>query len=102
MGSYVAILVRAATLARDKYDVPTARLSQPGEGYLRPSGYTDQQLITRFRDGGLAVVDGGLDPADFPGQDLAIPGEGHFTGVANRAFAARLRDFFEASVSQAR
>ena len=99
---YVAILVRAATIARDKYGVPTALLYQPGEGYLRPSGYTDQQLITRFRDGGLAVVDGGLDPADFPGQDLAIPGEGHFTGVANRTFAARLRDFFEASVSQAR
>ena len=33
-----------------------------------------------------------LDPNDFPGQTLTIPGDGHPTGVANRAWAVLVRD----------
>jgi hypothetical protein len=30
--------------------------------------------------------------SDFPGQNLKIPGDGHSTGVANRAWAVLVRD----------
>jgi hypothetical protein len=99
---YVAIILRAATLARERYGVPTVVLYQPDNGYLGPSGYTDEQLMKRFRDGGLGAVDAGLNPADFPGQDLTIPGEGHPTGVANRAWAVRLHEFFDTAIAPAR
>jgi hypothetical protein len=89
---YIAILLRAGELTREKYGVPTVILYVPDEIYLRGSGYTDQQIMQRLRDGGLTVVDGGLNPAAFPGQDLSIPGDGHPTGVANRARAVILHD----------
>jgi hypothetical protein len=99
---YLAIVVRTAAIARDTYGVPTVILYQPGDPYLRPTGSNDQQLMQRFRDGGVAVVDGALNPADFPGQDLEIPGEGHPTGVTNHAWATLLRDFFDTSVEHTR
>jgi hypothetical protein len=89
---YIAVLGRAGELARQKYGVPTVILYIPDPDYLRGSGYTDQQIVQRLRERGLIVVDGALEPADFPGQDLSIPGDGHPTGVANRARAMRLRD----------
>jgi hypothetical protein len=46
----------------------------------------------RLRDGGLIVIDARLDPKDFGGQGLQIPGDGHPTGVANRARALLVRD----------
>jgi hypothetical protein len=92
---FVAILVRAGQLARDKYGATTLVIYEPNEPYLRPLGYTDEQLMQRLRDGGLVVVDGALDPAAYPGQDLAIPGEGHPTAVANRAWAMLVQRYVE-------
>jgi len=92
MDLYVAILIRAGQLAREKYGVPTLILYLPDDGYIRRAGTTDQQIMQRLRDGGLLVVDAGLDAKDFPGQDLGIPGDGHPTGVANRAHAHMVRD----------
>jgi hypothetical protein len=89
---YIAILGRAGELARQKYGVSTVILYIPDPDYLRGSGYTDQQIMQRLRARGLTVIDGALDPADFPGQNLSIPGDGHPTGVANRARAMRLRE----------
>ncbi len=51
---------------------------------------TDDQVIQRLRAGGLAVVEGRLDPRDFPWQDLAIPLDGHPTVSAHRARAELL------------
>ena len=62
----------------------------PGPTFAQSAGTTDAEIIERLRAAGLIVVDGGLDPAEFPGQDLTIPGDGHPTGVANRELAARL------------
>lgn len=87
---YVAMLVRAGQIAREKYGVPTAILYMPNPVYARDAGTTDDEIIERLRAGGLIVIDGGLDPAAFPGQDLAIPGDGHPTAVANRARAQLL------------
>jgi hypothetical protein len=49
----------------------------------------------------LLVVDAGLDPNDFPGQTLKIPGDGHPTGVANRAWAVLVRDALVGLAAQA-
>jgi hypothetical protein len=92
---FVTILVRAGQLARDKYGATTLVIYEPNEPYLRPVGYTDQRLVQRLRDGGLVVVDGALDPAAYPGQDLTIPGEGHPTAVANRAWAMLVQRYVE-------
>jgi hypothetical protein len=87
---YIAMLVRAGQLVREKYGVPTAILYMPGPGYAQRGRYTDDEIVVRLRAGGLIVIDGGLDLAAFPGQDLSIPGDGHPTAVANRARAQLL------------
>ena len=89
---FVGILVRAGQLARERYGVPTLILYWPDEAYARGAGVTDSQIMRRLREGGLVVIDARLDPKDFPGQELQIPGDGHPTGVANRARALLVRD----------
>jgi hypothetical protein len=89
---FVGILVRAVSLARERYGVPTLILYWPDEAYARRAGVTDPQIMGRLREGGLVVIDARLDPKDFPGQELQIPGDGHPTGVANRARALLVRD----------
>ena len=101
MDLYVAMLIRAGQLARERYGVPTLILYQPYDAYVRRAGLTDQQIMQRLRDGGLLVIDAGLDPNDFPGQTLKIPGDGHPTGVANRAWAALVRDALAGLAAQA-
>jgi hypothetical protein len=92
MDLFVAILVRAGQLVREKYGVPTLILYLSYDSYVRRAGTTDQQIMQRLRDAGLLVVNADLDAKDFPGQDLGIPGDGHPTGVANRARALIVRD----------
>ena len=92
MDLFVTILIRAGQLAREKYGVPTLILYLPGGDYARQAGTTDEQIVQRLRDAGLLVVDANLDPKDFPGQNLEIPGDGHPRGVANRARALMVRD----------
>jgi hypothetical protein len=101
MDLYVAILIRAGQLARERYGVPTLILYQPYDAYVRRAGFTDQQIIQRLHDGGLLVIDARLDPNDFPGQNLRIPGDGHPTGVANRAWAVLVRDALADLAAQA-
>jgi hypothetical protein len=99
---YIAILIRAGEIAREKYHVPTVILYIPDAAYLRGSGSSDEQIMQRLRDGGLTVIDGRLDQSAFPGQNLAIPGDGHPTGIANRARAVLLRDAIAALDAQSR
>jgi hypothetical protein len=101
MDLYVAILIRAGQLARERYGVPTLILYQPYDAYVRRAGLTDRQIMQRLRDGGLLVIDAGLDPNDFPGQTLKIPGDGHPTGVADRAWAVLVRDALVGLAAQA-
>lgn len=93
---YVAILARAGALARQMYGAPTVILFL-GEDplYLRRSGMTDDDIVRAMRNAGLDVIDASLDPADFPGQILAIPGDGHPTGAANAARAAMLKTYLD-------
>ena len=101
MDLYIAILIQAGQLARERYGVPTLILYQPYDAYVRRAGLTDQQIMQRLRDGGLLVIDAALDPNDFPGQTLKIPGDGHPTSVANRAWAVLVRDVLAGSAAQA-
>ena len=87
---YVAILVRAGKFGREKYGARAVILYLRDPAYLRHTGYTDEQIMQRLRDGGLTVIDATLDQAKFPGQPLYIPGDGHPTGTANRARAELL------------
>jgi hypothetical protein len=87
---YVAMLIRAGQIGREKYGVPTVILYMPNADYVQRGGYTDAEIVERLRGAGLTVIDGTLDPAAFPGQELFIPGDGHPTAVANREWSARL------------
>lgn len=89
---FIGILVRATRLAREKYGAPTLIVySRNSNEYLRHSGLTEEGVIQRMRQAGLDVIDTTLDPKDFPGMVLKIPGDGHPTGVTNAA-RARLID----------
>jgi hypothetical protein len=93
---YIAVLARAAELAREKYGAPTLIVYIRGwENYLRRSGYTEQDIIRHMRDAGLDVLDATLDQAAFPGKPLTIPGDGHPTAVANAARAALMKAYIE-------
>jgi hypothetical protein len=87
---YAAILIRAGQLTREKYGAPTVIFYLDKSGYPESGGYTDEQVIERLRAGGLTVLLGGIDRADFPGQDIVIPGDGHPTPLTHRARAVLL------------
>ncbi len=93
MELYIAMLIRAGVVARDRYGAPLAILYIPRSGgYLANAAMTEAAVMGRLRDGGLLVVDAALDAAAFPGQLLTIPRDSHPTGTANHARAALLRD----------
>ena len=87
---YIAILIRAGQLAREKYSAQMAVFYLDGTGYPEGGGLTDDEVIARLRAGGLIVIKARLDPAAFPGQELWISGDGHPSPLAHRARAALL------------
>lgn len=93
MDLHIAILVKAGAVARQKYGVPTLIVYLPEHVDYAGPGYDHEEIKRKLREGGLLVIDGGIDPRDYPGQDLLIPGEGHPTGLANRIRAQRVKDF---------
>jgi hypothetical protein len=93
---YVAIIQRATTLAREKYHVATLTLYLPyNAAYLEPSGYTNDDIVRKLREGGAEVLVGVLNPADYPELTLAIPGDGHPTGAANRIWAEMIKGWLD-------
>jgi hypothetical protein len=93
MDLYIAVLVKAGAVARQKYGVPTLIVYLPEHVDYAGPGYDHEEIRRKLREGGLLVIDGGIDPQDYPGQDLSIPGDGHPTGLANRIRAQRVKDF---------
>lgn len=93
---YIKILARAATLAKEKYGVPTLipYLRVP-EDYLRGTGFTNDAIIQRLRDGGAIVLDVSLEKEHAGGARIAIEGDGHPTPLANRLRAELLEHFIE-------
>ena len=94
MDLYIRMLVAATLLAKEKYGVPTVILYlRKSRGYLSPSGFTHDEIIKRFQDGGAFVVDASLAQQAAAGATLEIPGEPHPTALANRLRAAILKDY---------
>ena len=77
---------------RERYGAATAVLYYSDDTYLRSIGVTNRQIMQRLRDGGMIVIDSNLDQAAFPERPLFIPGDGHPTATANRAWAEMLRE----------
>jgi hypothetical protein len=61
------------------------------EAYLRPTVFSNGDIIQRLRDGGADVVDVSLDKQQAAGEPVIIKGEGHATGLGNHLLAADSR-----------
>ncbi len=94
---YMAILIRAGEIARQKYGVPTLILYLPDNlsdtRYRLGPGYGNEDIMRKLRAGGLQVLDATIDENAYPGQTLIIQGDGHPTGLAHRIWAGRVKDF---------
>ncbi|MGJ0508350.1 MAG: SGNH/GDSL hydrolase family protein [Methylocystis sp.] len=100
MDLYIAILAKSAELARQKYGVSTLVLYLPDDlstpRYQLGPGVTNTSMMSRLRDNGLEVMDLTIDLNAYAGKQLIIPGDGHPTGLLNRIWGERLRDFVAA------
>lgn len=88
--TYIDIVTRATKLAQSKYGVPLKILYLRNPGYLHFTGFTDDEIMKRLRDGGADVFD-----ITMPGEgkgSLAIAGDGHPSGAGNRLRAKLLFD----------
>jgi hypothetical protein len=93
---YIAIIGRAARLAREQYNVPTLVLYLPyTTAYLEASGYTNDEIMQKLREGGAEVISGWFNPADYPELTIAIPGDGHPTGAANGLWAEMIKSWLD-------
>ncbi len=91
---YIRILLAAVDLARTKYGVPTLIPFMDGsDEYLRGTGFTNDEIMQRLRDGGAEVVDASLAKEELEGAKISIVGDGHPTALANRLRAEMLRAY---------
>jgi hypothetical protein len=95
---YIRIVLAAVNLAKEKYGVatliPYIRYI-PENGYLKRTGFSDDEIVQRLRDGGAMVVDVPLATEEAAGAKLSIEGDGHPTPLANRLRASLLEDYIE-------
>ena len=91
---YIRILLAAVNMAKEKYGVATLiPYIRVGKNYLGGTGFSDESIIARLREGGAIVVDASLAEAEAQGDLISIPGDGHPTPFANRARAVMLQDY---------
>jgi hypothetical protein len=93
---YLAIILRASALAKEKYGVHVLIVyDRVAEDYLRTSGFTNDELISRFRSEGLQVLDMDISKEVPTDAVLAFPNDGHPTPVAQHARAAVLKRYLD-------
>ncbi len=94
---YIRILVAAVNLAREKYHAATLIPYIANHWYLKGTGFSDDEIVQRFRDGGAMVVDVSLAKEFAAGAKLSIVGDegAHPTPLANRLRASLLKDSIE-------
>ena len=73
---YIRILVAAVNLAKEKYGVATLIPYIPAGGYLKGTGFSDDEIVQRLRDGGAIVMDVSLATEDAAGAKISIRGDG--------------------------
>jgi hypothetical protein len=88
-------LLAAVNLAKEKYGVATLIPYIITPGYLKGTGFDDDEIVQRLRDGGAAVVDVSLAKEEAVGAKLHFEGDPHPTALANRLRASMLRDYIE-------
>ncbi|MGH6823696.1 MAG: SGNH/GDSL hydrolase family protein, partial [Methylocella sp.] len=91
---YIRILLAAVNLAKEKYGVATLIPYIIIPGYLVGTGFTDDEIVRRLRDGGAAVVDVSLVRDESTGA-LTFKGDGHPTPLANRLRAPIIKNYIE-------
>ncbi len=92
---YVRILLAAVKLGKEKYHAATLIPYGRSTGYLDGTGFSDDEIIQRLRDGGALVVDVTLPRQAADGVPLEIKGDGHPTPLANRLKASIIKDYIE-------
>ena len=92
---YIRILLAAVNLAKEKYGVATLIPYIPAYSYLEGTGFSDDEIVQRLRDGGAMVVDVSLAKEEAAGAKLVIEGDGHPTPLANRLRAVMLKNYVE-------
>jgi hypothetical protein len=92
---YIRILLTAVNLAKEKYGVVTLIPYIPDVGYLKGTGFGDDEIVQRLRDGGAMVVDVSLVEDESTGAKLTIEGDGHPMPLANRLRASIIKDYIE-------
>jgi hypothetical protein len=96
---YIRILLAAVNLGKEKYGVttliPYIRVPYIGDDSLNGTGFSNDEVIQRLRDGGAMVVDVSLAKEEAAGAKLKIEGDGHPTPLANRLRASIIKDYIE-------
>ncbi|HEY0145962.1 MAG TPA: SGNH/GDSL hydrolase family protein [Methylovirgula sp.] len=91
---FIRMTLAATDLAKTKYGVPTLiPFIRVPEGYLRPTGFSNNDIIRRLRDGGADVIDVSLDKQQAAGEPVIIQGDDHATGLGNHLRATWLKDY---------
>jgi hypothetical protein len=97
---YVRMMLAAIDLAKKKYGVPAIVLYlKASPGYLRGTGFSEDMIMQRLKDGGAIVIDASLDKEEAAGATISIPGDGHPTALANRLRAGILKNYLEQNMS---
>jgi hypothetical protein len=100
---YIRMMLAAISLTKEKYGVPTIilydRHIELPRNDLSATGFSDDSIIQRFRDGGAIVLDVSLGKEEAAGTITGIPGDGHPAPSANRIRAAILKDYLEKNMS---
>jgi hypothetical protein len=93
---FIRILVAAVNASKEKYGIATLIPYIPaGASYLNGTGFSDDEIVQRLRDGGAMVVDVSLAKEEAAGAKLRIEGDGHPSPLANRLRASMLKDYIE-------
>jgi hypothetical protein len=92
---YIKILLAAVNLAKEKYGVATLVPYLTNPGYLTGTGFSDDEIVQRLRDGGAMVQDVSLAKDYDCTHGLCIKGDGHPTPLANRLRASIIKDYIE-------
>lgn len=100
---YLAILIKAGKIARQKFNVPTLILYLPDDlasaRYRLGPGYGNDDLMRKMREGGLLTLNASIDINAYPPNSLIIQGDGHPTGLANRIWAKQIKNYVDSDGS---
>jgi hypothetical protein len=92
---FIRVVLAAVNLAKEKYGVGTLVPYLTNPGYLKGTGFSDDEIVQRLRDGGATVVDVSLANDYDCTRGLCIKGDGHPTPLANRLRASIIKDYIE-------